>query len=78
MSSHIETTAANCPNTRFILGGYSLGAAVTFQVLNNGLSPGIDQRVIGVATFGNASRALTAHHGSTAVLEQDPRPMQRR
>jgi len=58
MSSHIETTAANCPNTRFILGGYSLGAAVTFRVLNNGLSPGIDQRVIGVATFGNASRAL--------------------
>jgi cutinase len=58
MTGHIESVAANCPNTRFILGGYSLGAAVTFQVLNNGLSPGIDQRVIGVATFGNASRAL--------------------
>ena len=37
MTGHIESVAANCPNTRFILGGYSLGAAVTFQVLNNGL-----------------------------------------
>jgi cutinase len=67
MTAHIESTAANCPNTRFILGGYSLGGAVTFQVLNNGLSPGIDQRVIGVATFGNAARALNL---PTTVLPQ--------
>lgn len=27
-STHIENTAANCPNTRMVLGGYSQGAAL--------------------------------------------------
>ena len=33
MSKHIQYMAANCPNTRLVLGGYSLGAAVTDLVL---------------------------------------------
>ena len=33
MSRHIQNTIANCPQTRLVLGGYSLGAAVTDVVL---------------------------------------------
>jgi cutinase len=62
MSQHIQYMAANCPNTRLVLGGYSLGAAVTDVVLavpfrafgfNNPLPAGVDQHIAAVALFGN-------------------------
>ena len=62
MSRHIQQMAANCPNTRLVLGGYSLGAGVTDVVLavpfqffgfNNPLPPGIDRHIAAVALFGN-------------------------
>ena len=33
MSRHIQYMVNSCPNTRLVLGGYSLGAAVTDVVL---------------------------------------------
>jgi cutinase-like protein len=65
MSAHIQDMANNCPNTRLVLGGYSLGAAVTDVVLavpfdffgfTNPLPPGMDQHVAAVALFGNGSQ----------------------
>lgn len=62
MSGHIQHMAATCPDTRLVLGGYSLGAAVADVVLavpvsglgfNNPLPAGVDQHIAAVALFGN-------------------------
>jgi cutinase len=62
MSAHVQSMMNNCPDTRLVLGGYSLGAAVTDVVLalpfdffgfKNPLPPGADQHIAAVALFGN-------------------------
>ena len=67
MSRHILYMVNNCPNTRLVLGGYSLGAAVTDVVLavpmsafgfNSPLPAGTDQHIAAVALFGNGSQWL--------------------
>lgn len=40
-SSHIESMAANCPNTEEVLGGYSQGAAVAGYTTLAGVPPGV-------------------------------------
>ena len=64
MSQHVQYMINNCPDTRLVLGGYSLGAAVTDVVLavpisafgfDNPLPPGADQHIAAVALFGNGS-----------------------
>ena len=65
MSRHIQYMAANCPDTRLVLGGYSLGAAVTDVVLaapsamfgyTNPLPLGMDDHIAAVALFGNGTQ----------------------
>lgn len=65
MSRHIQDMVNSCPNTRLVLGGYSLGAAVTDVVLaapisafgfNSPLPPGTDQHIAAIALFGNGSQ----------------------
>ncbi len=65
MSAHVQSTINGCPNTRVVLGGYSLGAAVTDVVLaapgpifgfTNPLPPGADEHIAAVALFGNGSQ----------------------
>ncbi len=67
MSRRIQSTAANCPDTRLVLGGYSLGAAVTDVVLavpaaifgyTNPLPLGMNDHIAGVALFGNGTRKV--------------------
>ena len=67
MSRHIQSMAANCPATRLVLGGYSLGAAVTDVVLGapspllgykNPLPLGMTEHVAAVALFGNGTRKV--------------------
>ncbi|WP_413467623.1 cutinase family protein [Mycobacterium sp. RTGN3] len=41
-SNHIEQTAANCPNTKLVLAGYSQGAAVIGFVTANAVPGGVD------------------------------------
>ncbi|WP_099021787.1 cutinase family protein [Mycolicibacterium palauense] len=62
MSQRVQQTMANCPDTRIVLGGYSLGAAVTDVVLAVPLSfftfkkplpPNASDHIAAVALFGN-------------------------
>ncbi len=62
MSGHIQDMMNTCPDTRLVLGGYSLGAAVTDVVLalpfdffgfKAPLPPGADLHIAAVALFGN-------------------------
>jgi cutinase len=73
-SAHVEYMAANCPDTRMVLGGYSLGAAVIDLITAAGvppqgfipapMPPEVADHVAAVAVFGNPWRrslgALTA------------------
>ena len=66
MSAHVQSMAGSCPNTRMVLGGYSLGAEVADLVtggrtafgFTNPLPPGVDQHIAAVALFGNGTRGL--------------------
>jgi len=59
MSAHVQSMAVSCPNTREVLGGYSLGAEVADLVTWGRLPPGVDQHVAAVALFGNGTRRLS-------------------
>jgi cutinase len=65
MSAHVQSMMNNCPDTRLVLGGYSLGAAVTDVVIavpmpffgfDNPLPPGADPHIAAIALFGNGSQ----------------------
>src|SRR6201992_756309 len=65
MSARVQSMAKYCPNTREVLGGYSLGAVAADLVVavtrpgfgfSNPLPPGMDQHVTAVAMFGNGTR----------------------
>jgi len=67
MSAHVQSMAKSCPNTREVLGGYSLGAVSADLVIaltkpgfgfNNPLPPGLDQHVAAVALFGNGTQRV--------------------
>ena len=56
MGAHVQSMARSCPNTREVLGGYSLGAEVADLATWSRLPPGVDQNVAAVALFGNGTR----------------------
>lgn len=67
MSAHVQYMAKHCPNTREVLGGYSLGAVAADLVIavtqpsfgfKNPLPPGMDQHVAAVALFGNGTQRV--------------------
>ena len=67
MSAHVQAMAKSCPNTREVLGGYSLGAVSADLVIaltkpgfgfNDPLPAGLDQHVAAVALFGNGTQRV--------------------
>ena len=58
-SAHVQSTAANCPNTRVVLGGYSQGASVV-DTITETMPPEVADHVAAVAVFGNPKSAHAA------------------
>ena len=50
-SAHVQYMAANCPNTRMVLGGYSQGAAVV-DLATTYMPPDVADNVAAAAVFG--------------------------
>jgi cutinase len=51
-SAHVENMAANCPNTKMVLGGYSQGAGV-IDLATDSMPTQVANHVAAVALFGN-------------------------
>jgi cutinase len=58
ISDHVQFMAKSCPNTRIVIGGYSLGAEVVDRALVGGLPRDADQHVAAVVLFGNGTRGF--------------------
>ena len=79
--AHVESTAANCPKTRMVLGGYSQGAAVAGFVTAAAVPPGVPadlvpapmppevaDHVAAVALFGKPSDAWLGQFGAPPIV----------
>jgi hypothetical protein len=79
-SAHVESMAANCPNTRMVLGGYSQGAVVTgfvtSAVVPEGvpaafvpapMPPEVANHVAAVALFGKPSDQFMRQYGAPPI-----------
>ena len=56
-TAHIQSMAANCPNTRMVLGGYSQGAAV-IDLATTAMPPEVADNVAAAALFGGPRSAF--------------------
>jgi cutinase len=58
MRAHVQSMANSCPNTRLVLGGYSLGATAADLMARGGVSQSADPHIAAIALFGNAGKRL--------------------
>ena len=79
--SHVESMAANCPNTREVLGGYSQGAAVAGFVTSAAVPPGVPAAMVpapmppeianhiaAVTLFGTPSDQFLQKYGAPTIV----------
>jgi hypothetical protein len=60
--AHVQSTAANCPSTKIVLGGYSQGAVVAGYVTATGAPTGVPAELVPAplpASVGNHVAAVT-------------------
>jgi cutinase len=69
--AHVQSTIANCPNTKIVLAGYSQGAAVIDTVTEE-LPPEVASHVAAVAVFGNPRSNLARTLGRGQLPEISP------
>jgi cutinase len=55
-SARVQSTAADCPNTKVVLGGFSQGASVV-DTITQMMPPAVADHVAAVAVFGNPRSA---------------------
>lgn len=58
-SAHVQSTAANCPNTRMVLGGFSQGASVVDSITES-MPSEVADHVAAVAVLGNPKSTYAA------------------
>jgi cutinase-like protein len=59
IGAHVRSMAGSCPNTRIVIGGYSLGAtAADLFARANSLPPDVSQHIAAVVLFGNGGKRL--------------------
>lgn len=79
ISNRIQYMAGACPDTRLIVGGYSLGAAAAALALsatqtgmgfNRPLPPGMDRHIAAVVLVGNISKQIPGHQIAGQYVER--------
>lgn len=82
MSYHVQEVARNCPNTQFVLGGFSQGAAVvdvlfgkngTGLTFNNPLPTDLEKRVAAIVLIGNPKNWQVAGMNLDLAIRDDLR-----
>jgi cutinase len=69
--AHVQSTVANCPNTRMVLTGYSQGAAV-IDIITEELPPEVAKHVAAVAVFGNPESTYARTLGGRQIPTISP------
>ncbi|MDT5049329.1 MAG: cutinase [Mycobacterium sp.] len=69
--AHVQSTVANCPNTKMVLGGYSQGAGVV-DMTSHQLPPQIGKHVAAVALFGNPASTYAKQLSDNQIPTIDP------